>query len=206
MKDSPSAAAKYDFFMRALDLLIAKRWRRELWSGVEGPLVLEVGVGTGLNIPCYRPHLHVTALDSSKSFLELARGRAQAEQVQVNFVLGDVENLPFEENSYDSAVTTFLFCQLADPMQGLKELHRILKPGGQLLLLEHVRSHGIIGRLLASLSEPLYRLTGDHIARDTEVSAVSAGFAGVTSKPLFTNAVRIIGAQKLPPTSPTPIS
>ena len=196
MKDSASAAAKYDLFMRALDTLIAKRWRRALWGRVEGPLVLEAGVGTGLNISCYMPHFRVTALDSNQSFLERARLRAREEPVHIDFVLGDVQNLPFADNSYDSAVTTFLFCQLAEPLQGLQELHRVLKPGGQLLLLEHVRSHGIIGRFLASLSEPLYRLTGDHIARNTESFAATAGFVNVTSVPLFTNAVRIIQAEK----------
>jgi len=196
MKDSASAAAKYDLFMRALDSLIAKRWRRALWGRVEGPLVLEAGVGTGLNISCYMPHLRVTALDSNQSFLERARLRAREESVHIDFVLGDVQNLPFADNSYDSAVTTFLFCQLAEPLQGLQELHRVLKPGGQLLLLEHVRSYGIIGRFLASLSEPLYRLTGDHIARNTETFAATAGFVNVASIPLFTNAVRIIQAEK----------
>lgn len=196
MKDSASAAAKYDLFMRALDFLMVKRWRNHLWSLVEGPRVLEAGVGTGLNISCYKPQCHVTALDSNKSFLERARYRAREKPVQVEFVLGDVQNLFFADESFDTTVTTFLFCQLDNPLQGLQELSRVLKPGGQLLLLEHIRSHGLIGRLLAGLSEPLYRLTGDHIARDTEILAATAGFTNVVSKPLFTNAVKLIQAQK----------
>ncbi len=196
MKDSPSAAAKYDFFMSALDLLLSKRWRRELWERVKGPLVLEVGVGTGLNISYYRSQLQVTALDSNQSFLQKARRRAQEKQVRVKYVLGDIQNLPFAAESFDSAVTTFLFCQLETPLSGLQELYRILKPGGQLLLLEHVRTYGLFGRFFSALSEPLYRLTGDHIARDTEKNAADAGFTDINSTPLFTNGVKIIQAEK----------
>jgi len=182
--------------MSGLDLLLAKKWRNELWQRVKGPLVLEVGVGTGLNISYYRPQLRITALDSNQSFLQRARHRAREKQDQVNYVLGDIQELPFAAESFDTAVTTFLFCQLNTPLLGLQELYRILKPGGQLLLLEHVRTGGFFGRILAVLSGPLYRLTGDHIARDTEKNAADAGFTAVDATPLFTNGVKIIEAKK----------
>lgn len=161
---------------------------------VEGPLVLEVGVGTGLNVNYYRPDLEITALDSNRSFLQRAEMRARDKKVAATFLEGDIEKLPFQDFSFDSAVTTFLFCQLYRPQLGLRELYRVLKPGGQLLLLEHVRTHGIFGSLMSHLAEPFYRLTGDHIARDTEVEVAVAGFANVATKPLFTNGVKIIKA------------
>ncbi|HSW35984.1 MAG TPA: class I SAM-dependent methyltransferase [Candidatus Limnocylindrales bacterium] len=196
MKDSPSTAAIYDFFMSALDLLLINKWRKILWSCVEGPSVLEAGVGTGLNISYYRPELQVTALDSNHSFLHRASRRAQEKQVRAKFMLGDIQNLPFADELFDTAVTTFVFCQVKAPLLGLQELYRVLKPGGQLLLLEHVRPHGFGGRFFAALAEPFYRLTGEHIARDTERYAANAGFVNVTSTPLFTDGVKIIRAVK----------
>ncbi len=196
MKDTPAAAAKYDFFMRGLDILLAKKWRRELWSRVEGPAVLEAGAGTGLNIPFYRPEFEVTLLDSNQSYLDIARERAFATQLEVNFVIGDIQNLAFSAGSFDTAVTTFLFCQLDSPVQGLQELYRVMKQGGQLLLLEHVRTHGLFGHLFAAMAEPFYRLTGDHIARDTESYVKKTGFVDLTSTAVFTNGVRIIEARK----------
>lgn len=196
MKDTAFTATQYDFFMKGLDSLLAKRWRKELWSQVEGPEVLEAGVGTGLNVHYYRPGLLVTALDINKSFLERAELRAEEKKVQAEFVLASVEDLPFRANSFDSAVTTFLFCQLRHPLSGLSELYRVLKPGGQLFMLEHVRSKSLVGRLMTFISGPLYRLTGDNIAGNTEAEASAAGFINVSTIPLFTSVVKIIRAEK----------
>ncbi len=196
MKDTAFASAQYDFFMKGLDSLLAKRWRKELWSLVEGPKVLEAGVGTGLNIHYYRPGLQVIALDINKSFIERAELRAQEKQAQAEFVLAPIEDLPFRANSFDSAVTTFLFCQLRNPHPGLSELYRVLKPGGQLLMLEHVRSNSLVGRLMTFISGPLYRLTGDNVAGNTEAEASAAGFINVSTIPLFTSVVKIIMAEK----------
>lgn len=196
MKDSAFTAATYDFFMKIMDYLLIKRWRRKLWSRVKGPLVLEVGVGTGLNTDFYMDEYHITALDINQNFLKKARRRAEDKNKKVDFLRGDIEKLPFPANSFDSAVTTFLFCQLSNPAMGMVELHRVLKPGGQLLLLEHVRTHGLSGKLLAAISGPLYRMVGEHIARDTENIAAQAGFINVAAKPLFTKGVKIISAEK----------
>jgi len=196
MKDTPAGAAKYDFFMRGLDMLLAKKWRRKLWNRVEGPAVLEAGAGTGLNIPYYRTEFKVTALDNNRNYLDRARHRAVRYDLKINFIIGNIQKLPFRAESFDTAVTTFLFCQLHKPLQGLQELYRVLKQGGQLLLLEHVRTQGLFGQLFTTVAEPLYRLTGDHIARDTESFVAKAGFVDVNSTPVFTNAVRIIQARK----------
>lgn len=182
--------------MSLMDLLLVNRWRRLLWSQVKGPLVLEAGVGTGLNIPYYRADCRVTALDRGAQFLARARSRVRGKSVQVEFVRGDVQDLPFSSGTFDTAVATFLFCSVEQPVRGLLELHRVLKPGGLLLLLEHCRSGGDMGRIMNLFSEPFYRLSGDHIARDTETLVHSAGFRSVTSRPLLLDVVKIIRALK----------
>ena len=196
MKDSVRTAATYDFMMRVLDHLIIKGWREKLWAGVRGPRVLEVGVGTGLNTDFYKDELQITALDNNRSFLETARRRAEKKGKAVDFILGDIENLPFAASSFDTALTAFLFCQLEAPQLGMAELNRVLKPGGQLLLLEHVRTKGFFGPILEAISGPLYKVTGDHIARNTEATAAETGFVNISSTPLFTRGVKIISAEK----------
>ncbi len=196
MKNTKFTAAAYDFFMVGFEILLIRKWREKLWGRVKPPRILEAGVGTGLNIHYYRPNYLITALDSSEHFLDKARQRANNKQVKIEFVKGDVQNLPFSADIFDSAVSTFLFCQLSNPLQGLQEIHRVLKPGGRLLLLEHVRPQGRIEKLVSSISKPVYRIFGDHIARDTAQLTEKAGFSNVTSTPLFMSLVILIEAEK----------
>jgi len=196
MKDSVFTAAVYDYFMVPFEALGVRKWRRLLWSQVKDGRVLDVGAGTGLNVSCYRSEHQVIALDNSGHFLERARRRARKKQVHVEFVLGDVQNIPFGDAEFDSVISTFLFCQLHNPQQGFRELHRVLKPGGQLLMLEHVRSNGRLGRLLDMLSWPVYRLTGNQIARNTAEFAERAGFVNVITRALFSDVVKYIEAEK----------
>ncbi len=196
MNDAARTASTYDYMMRILDRIMIKGWRKELWAMVKGPLVLEAGVGTCLSADFYKDEFNITALDNNHSFLEIARHRIEIKEKKADIIFGDIENLPFDDSSFDTALTTFLFCQLKNPQLGMAELYRVLKPGGQLLLLEHVRTFGTFGRLLEIISGPLYKMTGDHIARDTEEIAAKAGFVNISVKHLFTRGVQIISAEK----------
>lgn len=196
MKDTPRAAAYYDLILSPFERLAIHKWRRLLWSRIRGHRVLEVGTGTGMNIPHYPPNLHITALDKGEHFLKRARNRARHLNKPVDFVRGDVQSLPFHDKTFDTAVSTFLFCSVDNPTRGLTELHRVLKPGGLLLMLEHGVSRGRLGKLMNYLSEPLYLMTGDHIARDTEALSQKAGFVEVESKPLLLDVVKIVSAKK----------
>jgi phosphatidylethanolamine/phosphatidyl-N-methylethanolamine N-methyltransferase len=196
MQDTARTAAIYDRFMSLIDPLLVRRWRRILFSQVRGPRVLEAGVGTGLNIAYYRADWRVTALDRGAHFLARARRRARSRPVEVEFVRGDVQELPFPAAAFDCAVAAFLFCSVQRPEEGLRELHRVLRPGGLLLLLEHCRAAGGLGRVMDRLANPFYRLSGDSIARDTAALVHRAGFRSVAARPLLRDVVKIIRAVK----------
>ena len=143
-------------------------WRPQLWSMIKGPKVLEVGVGTGKNMPYYPAGVEITAVDLTPGMLERASARAAALEANVNLQLGDVQNLDFPDNSFDEAVATFVFCSVPDPILGLDEITRVLKPNGRLLLLEHVRSvNAVLGTLMDMLEPITVRLMGPHINRRT---------------------------------------
>ncbi|MFO7952480.1 MAG: class I SAM-dependent methyltransferase [Bacillota bacterium] len=196
MKETNLTAAAYDCFIGIFNILGIKKWRAKLWNEVKGPRILDAGAGTGFNIPYYQPGWRIVALDKSELFLERARRRALGKNVEIEFVLGDVQELPYEEAAFDSAISTFLLCQLNHPRKALKELHRVLKPGGQLLLLEHVRSQGGWGRLMDSLSTPIYRVCGDHIARDPVLLVKECGFRIIKKENLLMDVVKFIKIEK----------
>lgn len=181
--------------MGLLDRRGASRWREALWRDVAGPRVLEVGVGTGLNLSHYPPDVHVTAVDPASWMLCHARRRAAGNR-SVTFVQGRVEDLSFGSGSFDDAVASFLFCSVDDPGHGIRELYRVLRPGGSLFLLEHCRSRGPWGRMMDLISGPIYRLTGDHIARDMAIETAQAGFVDVSSTHVFLDVVRLIRARR----------
>lgn len=152
-------------------------WRQQLWSLVEGPTILEVGVGTGKNIPFYPPSVHVTAIDLTPGMLARAKARAASLNASVYLQLGDVQALDFADNTFDQAVATFVFCSVPDPVLGLQELLRVIKPNGRLLLLEHVRSaKPVVAALMDILNPLLVRLSGANINRHTVANVSKAGW------------------------------
>lgn len=128
--------------------------------------MLEVGVGTGKNIPYYPEGVDITAIDLTPGMLERAEARAQALGKAVNLNLGDVQRLEYPDQSYDSAVATCVFCSVPNPVLGLQEIRRVLKPSGNVLLLEHVRSENlIIGKIMDWLNPVVVRMMGANINR-----------------------------------------
>jgi ubiquinone/menaquinone biosynthesis C-methylase UbiE len=143
-------------------------WRYRLWSMVQGPKVLEVGVGTGKNIPYYPKEMDITAIDLTPGMLEWARKRATQTSVVIDLRLGDVQDLGFPDAIFDEVVETFVFCSVPDPPLGLQELTRVLKPGGRLFMLEHVRARNPVAGFSMDLLNPLVeRMTGVNINRRT---------------------------------------
>ena len=151
-------------------------WRERLWSQVKGPEVLEVGVGTGKNLAYYPDGVRVTGVDLTSGMLERARERAALLNLDVTLLLGDAQNLDFRVSSFDTVVATFVYCSVSDPVLGLRELGRVVKPDGQILLMEHVRSDKPgIGELMDILNPALVRVTGANINRRTVENIRRAG-------------------------------
>jgi ubiquinone/menaquinone biosynthesis C-methylase UbiE len=132
-----------------------RKLRPLLFKGLSGR-ILDAGVGTGRNMPYYPPAAAVVGIDQSPAMLALAERRRAKLGVSVDLRQMDVTRLDFPDSSFDAAVATFLFCVLPDDLQepALRELGRIVKPGGPIRLLEYVRPSGTVRRAIARLWEP----------------------------------------------------
>ena len=177
--------------------LVPGRWRRLLWSKVGSGRLLEVGVGTGMNTVHYPPEAAVVAVDPSPSYLARAANRARKDGKAVEFGIMDAQRLGFADDAFDCVATSFVFCSVPDPIAGLTEVWRVLKPGGRLILLEHVRSDWRpLGWLMDLLNPPWLRLSGDNINRDTVANLQRAGFQVVAVDSLAAGLVKLIEARK----------
>lgn len=178
---SEKVRARYDRISGVYDLMERPmggrfgEWRRRLWAEVRGPLILDVGAGTGANIPFYPPGAKVTAIDLSPKMLARARRRAERLGAQVDLRQMDAEHMDFEDDTFDSAVATCVFCSVAEPVAGLREMGRVTKPGGRIVLLEHVRPPGVLGPVADLLNPLSVRLVGPNINRPTVENVRRAG-------------------------------
>jgi ubiquinone/menaquinone biosynthesis C-methylase UbiE len=169
-------ATYYDRSEALMERLMFAAWRQRLWARVRGPRVLEVGVGTGKNMPYYPPGMQVTAVDLSPAMLAQARRRAAELGIAVDLREMDAEHLDFPSASFDTAVATFVFCSVPEPIRGLAEMRRMVRPGGQVLLLEHIRApNPILGRLMDVLNPLVVRNIGANINRRTLENIRAAG-------------------------------
>jgi ubiquinone/menaquinone biosynthesis C-methylase UbiE len=135
-----------------------------------------VGVGTGKNMPHYPPGSVVTGIDLSPEMMARARRRAGRMGIEAHLRPMDVQRLDFPDDSFDAAVASFVFCSVPDPVLGLRELARVVKPGGQIVLLEHMRARNpVLGKLMDWLNPFVVRIMGANINRRTVENMRKAG-------------------------------
>jgi ubiquinone/menaquinone biosynthesis C-methylase UbiE len=128
----------YDLIELLLENVVFRRWRKMVFDSLNGDAILEVGVGTGKNFDFYPQDKRITAIDFSPGMLTKAHRRAIRQGVDVDILEMDVQDLQFDDRSFDMVVATFVFCSVPDPIRGLEEIKRVSKKGGKIILLEHV--------------------------------------------------------------------
>jgi ubiquinone/menaquinone biosynthesis C-methylase UbiE len=129
----------YDWVEGIPDVLGVSRLRRRLLRRASGK-ILEVAAGTGKNLKFYPSDCRIIALDVSLEMLNLARKRATKLSMDISFVLGDAQTLPFRDKSFDTVVSSLTTCTFPNPVTALREMRRVCKSEGKILLLEHGRS------------------------------------------------------------------
>lgn len=188
----------YDLEQTLEEPFVFGRLRKVLWA--EAPLtgtILEVGVGTGVNMRHYPPGARMTAIDISDRMLAKARARARRHKVRVDLALMDAQHLDLADDTFDAVVATCVFCSVPDPIAGLRETLRVLKPGGRLLLMEHVRSgNAIAGKIMDLLNPLIVRLSGANINRRTVKNVAAAGFTDIAVSSHMLGLVKTIRATK----------
>lgn len=187
-------ALLYDLAMLPLEAALLQNLRRSLFHHLAGA-VLEVGVGTGVNFGYYPPAVHVIGVDENREMLRVAAGKARAAQTLTQ---SDVQHLPFPDATFDSVIGTLLFCSVAQPLQGLRELHRVLKPAGRLILLEHVRGQTPLARWATDALDPFWRrfTRSCHLNRETAQAVAAAGFTVTHSQRHGLTIFQVIHAHK----------
>ena len=141
-----------------------------------GESVLFVAAGSGLNFANFPPHRNIVAIDVNVEALRRAQSRAQSYDGTIQLMEADVQKLPFQEASFDTVATASTFCSVPNPGQGLSELHRVLKPGGRLLMLEHVRSGNPLIAFEQDMMNLAMRFLGSDVNRETVGTVRDAGF------------------------------
>jgi len=159
-------AEDYDRLIALLERVLFGAGREWVCSRALGE-VLEIGVGTGRNLYFYPTEVHLTGVELSPKMLEIARRRARESGIEADLRVGDAQHLPFPDASFDTVVATLALCTIPDDRRAVIEAARVLRPGGRLLLLEHVRSPLLPVRVLQSILNPLFVLLGkDHLLRE----------------------------------------
>jgi ubiquinone/menaquinone biosynthesis C-methylase UbiE len=168
------------------------------WIGARAKgRVLEVAVGTGRNFDFYSRGVGITGVDLSPDMLDIARRHATDLDLEVDLCVAAAEALPFDEDSFDTAVCTLSLCTIPDPAASIAEMKRVLRPGGQLLLLDHIGSSWwpiwAAQRLVEQLT---IRAAGEHMTRRQLPLVDAAGFDIVETQRLKAGTVERIAARK----------
>ncbi len=181
----------YDILEKPMESLFSNH-RRDMLKEVSGK-VLEVGVGTGKNLEYYPDDVEITAIDFSPKMIEKAKEKANKIDREVRILEMDAENMDFEDSTFDSVVTSCVFCSVPDPVKGLKEIRRVCKTGGNILMLEHVKSNNSLLAPVMEILNPIPLIIyGANINRNTIENLKEAGFENITVKDLWLDILKLI--------------
>lgn len=168
---------------RLIDLAMrnkeVKRYRGKLVPAAAGK-VLEIGAGSGLNLPFYGPQVRrLHALDPSEALLRMASRKLPGAHFRVDLLQGSAEEIPLADRSVDTVVTTWTLCSIPDVAKALREVRRVLKPGGSLLFVEHGHAPDASVAAWQRRIEPLWKplAGGCHLTRRIDQLIRDAGFS-----------------------------
>jgi len=190
-------AAVYDSLESSMEHLSYTRWRKEAlkWAPKRGK-ILEIGVGTGQNLPYYSKDHEIFAVDISENMLKRAKTRAEKSKALIHLVQMDVERLGFPDEIFATAISTYVFCSVENPVRGLEEIKRVLKPHGIVIFLEHMRSENeSIGKAMDFLNPLVVNAFGPNINRRTVDNIRNAGFEIFEEDYLLSSIFRMIVAK-----------
>lgn len=193
---TPDQAARYDTLMARLE----QRWFPDTRAWVCGRAVgdtLEVAVGTGLNLPHYPGGVRLTAVDREPSVLAVTRTRARALGLPIDLGEADAASLPFPDATFDSVVCTFALCEVRSDAAAIGEALRVLRPGGRLLLADHVAASNPLVRIGQHLLElATVPLSGEHFTRRPSRHLAAAGAEVLACDRFSHGAVERVHARK----------
>lgn len=185
----------FDFQDSLFGHMLAKR-KHEMIAQTEGK-VLEVGIGTGTSLSHYPKGVELVGIDISPKMLARAEARARDFPGKLTLKVADIQSLEFPDNSFDMVVTSCVFCSVTDPIQGFREINRVLKPQGVGLHLEHVRSkHRVTGKIMDILNPIVVRMTGANINRDTAENIRKSGLRILEEKDLWFDILKLFETGK----------
>jgi ubiquinone/menaquinone biosynthesis C-methylase UbiE len=183
MKTSPDVydefANRYESVMQPLERWFLTRLRQRAFEYLPSSgTILELGAGTGLNFRFYSGSVSVAATEPSTEMIKIAAQKQRPPGMRL--VQGRAEQLPFRDHSFDAAVATLVMCSVESVANAFVELRRIVRPGGTVILLDHVRPDGILGPVFDLLNSVTSRLFADHFNRRTAEAARAAGLEVTT--------------------------
>jgi ubiquinone/menaquinone biosynthesis C-methylase UbiE len=153
------------------------RARRWLCGQAEGD-VLEIGIGTGRGLPYYSTSVRLTGVDLTPGMLDIARARALRLGLSVELRVGDAQTLEFPPERFDTVVIALALCSIPNDRLSISEVSRVTRPGGRLLIMEHVRRPNPVVRAGQRTVEPMFvRFQADHLTREPLEHIEEHGFA-----------------------------
>ncbi|MBN7795207.1 class I SAM-dependent methyltransferase [Parahaliea mediterranea] len=195
--------AKWDKAAPTFDLMAGRgaevRWRphkERLFGRMGDGDILFMALGTGLDIAAFPPGKRITAIDISPAMLAVAAPRVAAYDGELEARVMDVHELEFDDNHFDQVFTSCTFCSVPDPVNGLRSLYRVMKPGAELCMFEHTGSRFYPFRGMMNLMSLLTEKLGPAMNRRTVDNVVAAGFELVEVNHIFLDVVKTIIARK----------